>query len=159
MAMERQPFEVMEGQGFPTVTQLSVFLDNRVGQLLRVTQVLDAQDIRIMAFSVIDSVDCAVVRILVDRPDEAIKALRDASFAVSLAEVIVVKLPPGRRGWLTLWSVLLSSEINISYVYPLLPHKGGSAIAVSVDNLEIAVDTLQRQQFEVLSERDLQSET
>jgi hypothetical protein len=156
--MEGQPFEVLEGQGSPTVRQLSVFLDNRVGQLLRVTQVLDAQGIKILAFSIMDSLDCAIVRFLVDRPDEAVNALKSASFAVSVAELIVVQLPPGRLGLRTIWSVLLSSEINISYAYPLLPGRGGSALAVAVDNLEIAVDTLQRRKFSVLSERDLQTQ-
>jgi len=157
--MEQQPFQTMEGQGFPTVRQLSVFLDNRVGQLLRVTQVLDATDVRILAFSIIDSVDCAVVRIVIDKPDEGIKALKEAGFAVSVAELLIVKMPHGKHGLRTIWTVLLSSEINISYAYPLLPGRVGLALAVAVDNIEFAVDTLQQRKLEVLSERDLQDES
>jgi len=156
MTRERPPYETLEGQGFPTVRQLSVFLDNRMGQLLRLAQLFENKDIRILAFTVIDSVDCSIVRILFDRTDEALTALRQSGFAVSVAEVLVVKLPHGKRGLMSICSSLLSSEINIAYTYPLLPTELGSAIALSVDNLEIAVDTLQQKKFEVLGEADLE---
>ncbi|MHC4445398.1 MAG: acetolactate synthase [Planctomycetota bacterium] len=155
MALSRQPYETLEGQGFPTVRQLSIFLENRMGQLLRLTQLFENKDIRILGFSVIDSVDCAVMRLLCDSPDEAMGILRDKGFAVSVAEVLVVRLPRGKRGLLSICSSLLSSEINISYAYPLMPNEMGSTVALAVDNIEIAVDTLQQQKFEVLGEEDL----
>lgn len=159
MAIAREAFETLEGQGFPVVRQLSVFVDNRVGQLLRLTQLFDNKDVKILALSVVDSVDCAVVRLLFDRPDEAISVLRAAGFPVSVAEVLVVRVPHGKRGLLAVWSALLSSEINIAYAYPLMAGSIGSAVALRVDNTDIAVDTLNAKRFEVLSEGDLQSST
>jgi hypothetical protein len=147
----------MEGGEFGTVRQLSVFLENRLGQLLRLTQTLEQTKVKIMALSVIDSVDCAVVRMLIDDPDTAITALKQAGFAVSVGELLVVKLPPGKRGLLAIWSALLSSEINIAYAYSLLHGKVGSAVAMYVDNMEIAADTLARHNFEILSEADLRT--
>ncbi len=157
--MERLPYDTLEGQSFPVVRQLSVFLDNRVGQLMRLTQLLDKEDVRILALSVVDSVDCAIVRLMFDAPDRAMRVLKEAGFAVSVAELLVVRLPPGKRGMMVICSALLSSEINVAYAYPLLPGKFGPAIAFSVDNLEIAVDTLQGKKFEVLGEADLQTWT
>jgi hypothetical protein len=157
MALEHQGFETMEGQSFPTVRQVSVFLDNRMGQLLRMTKVLDREDVRILALSVIDSVDCAIVRLLFDSTDTALDVLKQAGFAISVTEVLVVQLPPGKRAMMTILSALLTSEINVAYVYPLLPGRIGQAIALAVDNLDIAVDTLQRQRFRVLGEADLNS--
>ena len=155
MALSREPYETLEGQAFPTVRQLSIFIENRMGQLLRLTQLFETKDIRLLGFSVIDSVDCAVMRLLCDSPDEAISMLRDAGFAVSVSEVLVVRLPQGQRGLLSVCSALLSSEVNISYAYPLMPTDVGSSIALAVDNTEIAVDTLQQKKFEVLGEGDL----
>ena len=155
MAMERQTWETAEREGFRTVRQIAVFLDNRVGQLLRITQLFEAQDIRIHALSVVDASDCAIVRLLFDLPDEALKVLRDAGFAVSVSELVVVRLPQGKRGLLAVWSALLSSEINIGYAYPLLPTSVGPAIALHVDNIEIAIDTLMTKGFYVLGEPDL----
>lgn len=155
MTRARQPYETLEGEDFPTVRQLSVFLDNRLGQLLRLTQIIESTDIQILALSVLDSVEYAVVRLLFDRPDEALEALRNAGFAASVAELVVVKVPPGKRALLNVWSALLSSEVNISYAYSLLSGKFGSAVAIFVDNVEIAIDTLKQHKFEVLSEGDL----
>ncbi|UCD29682.1 MAG: acetolactate synthase [Planctomycetota bacterium] len=155
MTLSREPYETLEGEGFPTVRQLSVFLENRMGQLLRLAQLFENREIRILGLSVIDSIDCAVVRLLCDSPDEAMVILREAGFAVSVAEVLVVRLPHGKKGLLSVCSALLSSEINIAYTYTLMPTKMGSAIVLSVDNTEIAVDTLQQKDFEVLDEGDL----
>lgn len=157
MSMASQPFETLEGQGLPTVRQISLFLDNRLGQLLRLTKLIEGKDIRILALSVIDSVDVAIVRLLFDNPDEAAVVLREEGFAISIKELLVVKLPPGKRGLLSVFSALLSAEVNIAYAYPLLPVQIGSAIAMSVDNLDMASDTLKRNQFTLLSEADLQS--
>jgi len=154
--MGPQPFETMEGHAAPTARQVSVFVDNRVGQLLRLTQIIEQKNIRILALSVIDSVDCAIVRLLFDAPEAALELLRAAGFAVSVSDVVVVRLPRGKRGLLAILSALLSSEVNISYAYPLLPANIGPAVALYVDNIEIAVDTLQRKRFEVLGEADLQ---
>ena len=156
MAMERQAFETLEGHGSPTIRQVSVFMENRVGQLLKLTKILEEQRIRIVALAVVDSVDFAVVRMLFDSPDEATKSLREAGFAMSIAEVLGVKLPPrGEQGLLKMFSALLSAEVNIFYCYPLLPARIGPAVAISVDNWEIAAETLKRRKFQILSEADL----
>ncbi len=159
MTMVPRPFETMEGEGYPVARQVSVFLENRVGQLLRMGQVLESEDVRILALSVIDSADYAVVRMLIDLPDKAVAALKEAGFAVTVSELVVVRLPHGKRGMLTVWSALLSSEINIAYAYPLLPTALGSAIALRVDNVGIAIDTLKQHKFVVLSELDLAGES
>jgi len=147
----------MEGARLPAVRQLSVFLDNRVGQLLRLTQLFEGTNIRILGLCVDDSVDYAVVRLLFDYPDEAITTLRSAGFVVSTSEIIVVSLPPGKHGLLSVWKCLLSCELNIGYCYPLLGSRTGPAIALSVDDLRIAADTLIRHGFDVLGEEDLRS--
>jgi hypothetical protein len=158
MGMAREPYDTLEGQGLPTVRQLSVFLDNRLGQLLRLTQIIEQKDVKILGLSVSESVDCGIIRLIFDSPDEAREVLRQAGFAVSVSEVIVVRLPPGKRGLLTVWQCLLSSEVNVGYCYPLLPETLGSAIALSVDNFEIATDTLIRYKLDVLGEDDLGGE-
>lgn len=158
MSMAPSRFETLEGQGMPGVRQLSVFLDNRMGQLLRLSQLIDAENIRILGLSVIPAAEYGVVRIICDNVDEARRILQTGGFASGVTEVVVVKMPPGQRGLLSVWQCLLSSEINISYCYPLLPTSLGPVIALAVDNVEIATDTLMRNKFEVLSETDLHSD-
>lgn len=155
MALTRERFETLEGSGYHGVRQLSVFMENRIGQILRMSQIIEQKDVKILGLSVIDSVDCSIVRLIFDQPDEAYDLLRQAGFAVSVTEVVVVGLPAGKRGLIGVFTSLLSCEINIAYTYPLLASTVGPAIVMSVDNLEMATDILQRKKFRVFSESDL----
>lgn len=154
--MEIQPLEVAEGQGSPLVRQQSVFIENRVGQLLRLTRIFDRTEIRILAVSVVYAVDCAICRMIVDDPDRAHDILADSRFQVSETELIVVSLPRGKRALLHTWAALLNAEINIHYTYPLLVQpKGSAALAVCPDDLEQGIVVLRERGFQLLDQQDL----
>ena len=156
LGMAIEPFETAQAHDEPTVRQQSVFIENRVGQLLRLTKLFDRTDVRILAVSVVYSVDCAICRMLVDEPDKAYDLLTGDGFKVSDAELIVVSLPPGKRALLHTWMALLAAEINIHYTYPLLVRpKGYAAIAIQPDNIPQAIQTLRQKRFEVLTQEDL----
>ncbi|MCO6436697.1 MAG: acetolactate synthase [Phycisphaerae bacterium] len=154
--MSIEPFETAEAQGFPVVRQQSVFIENRVGQLLRLTRLFDQTDVRILAVSVVHSVDCAICRFIVDDPDAGGDLIRKAGFPSCESELLVVSLPHGKRALLETWAALLGGEVNIHYTYPLLTHPQGSpAIAVACDNLEQGVRVLRERRFTLLDEGDL----
>ncbi len=154
--MSLQPLETAEAHDYPGVRQLSVFIENRVGQLARLTRLLERTDVRILAISVVNSIDCAIIRMIVDQPDEADALFRANGFAVSQTELIVVSLPPGKRALLHITMALMAGEVNVAYTYPLLvqPH-GAPALAVQADNMEIAVSILRAKKFDVLAQSDL----
>jgi len=133
-----------------------VFIENRVGQLLRLTKLFDQSDIRILAVSVVYSVDCAICRMILDEPDRAYEVLTQARFQVSETEMVAVCLPHGKRALLDTWAALLAGEISIHYTYPLLIRpKNCAAIVVLPDNIEAAIRLLRNRKFEVLSQQDL----
>ena len=154
--MAIEPLETARGDDFPGCQQLSVFLESRLGQLLQLTRVFDGLDVRILGLTVDSAVDCAIVRMLVDDPDTAHRALTDNGFAVSVSDVLVVELPHGERGIMTICRALLGGEININYTYPLIA-KGErpACLAIHVDNPTTAAATLIRQSFNVLDQSDL----
>jgi len=154
--METEPLETAEAHDVPTVRQQSVFVENQVGQLLRLTRLFGQTDIRILAVSVVDSVDCAICRMIFDDPDAAHDVLAQSEFPVSEAELLVVSLPHGKRALLHTWAALLGGEINIHYTYPLIVHPRGSpALAVLPDNISQAVEALRHRNFEILGQGDL----
>jgi len=154
--MDVEPLQTMEGHSVPTIRQQSVFIENRVGQLLRLTRLFDQSDIRILAVSVVYSVDCAIARMVLDDPDQGYKVLTEAGFQISETELIAVSLPHGKRALLHTWAALLDGEINIYYTYPLLVRpRGCAAIAVHPDNIEQAVRVLRDRKFDVLDQQDL----
>lgn len=157
--MDIEPLGVAQAHDVPTVRQQSVFIENRVGQLMRLTRLFDQADIRILAVSVVYSVDCAICRMILDEPDRAYDVLSNSRFQVSEAELIVVSLPHGKRALLHTWAALLGGEINIHYTYPLLIQpRGSAAIAVLPDNIEQAVRVLREKGFDVLDQQDLLEE-
>jgi len=151
--MAMKPLETAEAHDWPTVRQQSVFIENRVGQLLHLTRLFDQTDIRILAVSVVYSVDCAICRMILDEPDIAHETLVHNGFQVSECELMVVSLPHGKRALLHTWAALLGGEINIHYTYPLLVHPGGNAaIAVLPDNIPHAIRILRERNFELLDQ-------
>jgi len=153
--MSIRPFETAETPSSGSVRQLSVFLENRVGQLLRLLQVLHASTVRVRALSIVHATDCAIVRLICDDTDTAKRHLRDENFAVSESDVVAVQLPPG-SSLLMVCAALLSAEININYVYPLLGTSNGQmAIALSCDDILTAAAVLRHRKFQILTEDEL----
>ncbi len=154
--MNVEPFQTAEGSDYPCCRQLSIFLENRVGQLLRITRLLEDEPVLILGVSADASVDCAIVRLLVDDPDLAHQVLTDARFAVSESEILVVGLPAGKRGILAVCSALIGAEININYLYTVwATAERKPCLAIQVDNPVGAIPVLRSRQFEVLDQSDL----
>lgn len=148
-------FEIADGHDSPGIRQISVFLDNRVGQLLRLVQSFQGSSVRILAISVEHAVDCAIVRLMVDEIDTGLGLLKKAGFATSVTELVVVELPPG-AGLLTICSALLSAELSIDYAYPFMTHPTGRpALALHCDNQAMASQVLRDRKFNILNENDL----
>lgn len=154
--MNLEPARTAEGSDHPTCRQLSVFLENRVGQLLRIVRLLEDEPVHILGLSVDASVDCAIVRLLVDDPDLAHQILTDARFALSESEVLVVPLPAGRRGILTVCSALISGEVNINYVYTIwATEEQQQCLAIQVDDIPNSIAVLLAKNFRVLDHSEL----
>lgn len=127
-----------------------------MGQLLRLTRLFDNTEISILALSVDGGIDCAIVRLLVTDPDAAVRMLREARFAVTETDVIVVELPPGKRGILTVCAALIAGEVNVNYTYALLTRGGrGNCLAIQVDNPAQATTVLTGRKFRVLDQHEL----
>ncbi|MEX0886266.1 MAG: hypothetical protein WD009_07495 [Phycisphaeraceae bacterium] len=139
----------------PRNTQFSVFLTNRVGQLLDLVEVFDNQTVVLAGLSVVDSTDHAVVRILTSRAELTRRLLARHELPASEAEVLVVELGQGR----TLAGIcesLLVAEVNIHYGYPLLVHpRGLPTIALHTDDILLSGHILRRKHFTLLGENDL----
>lgn len=144
----------------PAVHQLAVFLDNRVGKLREVLKHLNAADLRVHALSVIDSADHAIVRLVVDRSEQAYDALREARIPVVISELLAVEVPDERHGLHSICRVLLQAEINIHYAYPMLTRPHGCAVLLfHVETLSTAAEVLIEQGFQLLDSSDLEEPT
>lgn len=150
----------IRGRDYPGVRQFSVFLENRVGALLDLVRRLEASDNRIVALSVVDSADCAIIRLILSDPERAVETLQQAKLPFLECNLVLVQLPSGKAPIGMICKALLAAELNIHYAYPLMV---GSAshrpvLAIHVDDYDTGNQTLQRQGFTVLSESDLEAD-
>ncbi|MFT3878876.1 MAG: acetolactate synthase [Gemmatales bacterium] len=150
----------LRGRDYPGVRQFSIFLENRVGALLDLVRRIEASGNRIVAMTVVDSIDCAVIRLILSDPERAAETLKLAKLPFLESNLLLVQLPPGNSPLGKVCKALLSAEINIHYAYPLMI---GSAshrpvLAIHVDDQDTGSQTLEREGFSVLSEGDLEAD-
>ena len=149
-------FGTMRGRDYPTIRQFTVFLENRVGQLLEVIRRFEGSRVRIVALSISDATECAFVRFLLSHPEQGREILERAGLAMIESDLIGVELPTGNQPLLQVCTALLQAEVNIVQAYPLIvrPH-GRPAVALMVDNPDMAMETLSSKGFAMLTEGDL----
>ncbi len=144
------------GRNYPTIRQFTVFLENRVGQLLEVVRRFEGSKVRIVALSIVDSAECAFVRFLLSHPEQGREILERAGLAMIESDLIGVELPDGPQPLLKVCTALLQAEVNIIQAYPLLLRpRGRPAVALMVDNIDMGLDTLASKNFTMISEADL----
>ncbi len=152
-------FSTMHGRDYPAIRQFTVFLENRVGQLLEVVRRFEGSRVRIVALSISDSSECAFVRFLLSHPEEGREILERAGLAMIESDLIGVEIPDGSQPLLQICTALLQAEVNIVQAYPLLVRpRGRAAVALMVDNIDLAQETLASQGFVMITEADLQEE-
>ena len=149
-------FSTLRGRDYPTIRQFTVFLENRVGALLEVVRRFEGSRVRIVALSISESTECAFVRFLLSHPEQGREVLERAGLALIETDLIGVELPSGPQPLLQVCTALLQAEVNIVQAYPLIlrPH-GRPVVALMVDNIDIAMDTLSTRGFSMVTENDL----
>lgn len=149
-------FATLHGRNYPTIRQFTVFLENRVGQLLEVVRRFEGSRVRIVALSINDATECAFVRFLLSHPEQGREVLERAGLAMIESDLIGLELPEGTQPLLQVCTALLQAEVNIIQTYPLIvrPH-GRPAVALMVDNIELGMETLHAKGFRMITEADL----
>ena len=123
--------------------QLAVFLDNRPGMLSRTCQALAAAKINILALSILDTVDHAIVRMVVDQPKEAEQVLARLHAMVQRRDVVVMDVPNTVGVLAGIAERLAQAGINIEYAYcTATAAQGGGALVVRTNDLEATINAL-----------------
>lgn len=125
------------------VEQISIFIENKSGRLAEVTRVLGSQGINIRALSLADTSDFGILRLIVDKTDQAKKTLKENGFTVSKTEVIAVEVPDQPGGLAGILKVLDDSRVNVEYMYAFVERCGGNAVIIfRFDDLDSAIRVL-----------------
>ncbi|HBT46591.1 MAG TPA: amino acid-binding protein [Peptococcaceae bacterium] len=125
------------------IKQLSVFLENKSGRLAAVTRLLASKGINIRALSIADTSDFGILRLIVNDPEAAYRALKEGGFTVSLTEVLGVEMPDRPGGLSSVLTHLEEAGINIEYLYAFLGKgENGALVILRVEDLDKAIEIL-----------------
>ena len=147
--------QTARGRGWACLRQFSVFMENRVGNLADLLRHVESVDVRIVALSIVDSVDCVVARVIVSNYERGHELFKLSGLAVFETDVIGVELPDEPPPLVEICRPLLRAEVNIHYANPLLYQKGRGGVAIYVDDLDTALRAFEATDLKVITEQDL----
>lgn len=133
-----------------TLKQLSVFLENTCGRLTEVTKVLADASINISAFSLADTAEYGILRMIVDDPDRAESILREQGFSVHITEVVGIFVPHKPGGLYNALTVLSRKGISIEYMYAFT-YQEKAIVILRTENIKNTVETLQQNGIELIN--------
>ena len=113
-----------------SIHQISVFLENRTGQLAQITRLLAEHNIDIRAISIAETADYGVARMIVDDSRKASDILLQHGDILSMTPVWAVEVPDRPAGLAELLAVLAEKCVDVEYMYSLFTHRDGMAYMV-----------------------------
>ena len=113
-----------------SVKQISIFVENKPGALLAMTTVLAENRIDMRAFSLAETSDFGIARVIVDDLYKTTTVLKDAGFIHSVSSVLAVAIPDVPGGLWQVLDILGQEKINVEYMYAFLGGKKESAYMI-----------------------------
>ena len=113
-----------------TIQQISVFLENRAGQLAEITTILADHQINMRALHIAETSDYGVLRMIVDRPQRAASLLLEHGFILSMTPVLAVLVPDEPGGLGKILALLAKAEMDVEYVYSVFGQVQGRACMI-----------------------------
>jgi len=134
------------------VKQVSVFLENRAGRLDEVAELLGSKKINIRALSLADTSDFGILRLIVNKPDDARKVLHDAGFTTRFTEVIAVEVPDKPGGLAQVLRIFKDCGLNVEYLYAFVEKRAQGAVVIfRVEEIDRAIGILQQKGVKLLT--------
>jgi hypothetical protein len=138
------------------VKQISVFIENTKGRLADITSVLARGSIDIRALSLADTTNFGILRLIVDRPFDAEKMLKESGFTVSVTSVIAIGIEDRPGALAEALKILEEGDISVEYLYAFISKTSGKAsVILRVDDGDKAVEMLVDGGITFLSDKDI----
>ena len=140
------------------IKQLSIFLENKTGRVCDIATILGENNINIRALSLADTSDFGIMRLIVDKPDVALKKLKENGFSVAITSVAAIEIPDVPGGLASVMKTIDDGGFNIEYMYAFVEKSHDNAILIMrFDDVENVVGKLLEKGVKVLKEREVLS--
>ena len=134
------------------VEQIAIFLENKSGRLSEIAGVLADNGVNIRSLSLADTADFGILRLIVDKVEEAEAVLRKGGFTVGRTHVIAVEVPDKPGGLHNILMLLHNSDINVEYMYAFVQQSGNNAVMIfRFDNTDDAIKLLEKNGITIIN--------
>ena len=138
------------------IKQLTVFVENKQGAVVSITEILSKNNINLRALSIAETEAFGILRLIVNDEEAAVKALTDAGYLLKVTEVVGVKIgdAPGKLS--AVLRVLDDKNINVEYMYAFMARTEKHAyVVIRVEDNELAETTLEEAGFHIITKADV----
>ena len=136
--------------------QLSVFAENKPGKIEKITKILSEGEINIRAVTISDAGDYGIIKLLVDNPQLANDLLKAENIAVTLKEIIAVRLEDKIGGLYEISSALTRNNINVDDSYGFITSPKKEAVFIfQIADITRAENILKQEGFYLLSDSEV----
>ena len=142
-----------------TILQISIFAQNKPGQIVRITKVLAKQKINILAFSISSSDGFGVIKLVVDKGNIAFQYLKEHGFTLSQNRVLALAIKDKPGGLYEMAETLHKKRVNVENAYVFVKELRKTAyLIIEVKNVEKALGTLKKEKIRFLQESEFSKE-
>jgi len=143
------------GHEEPFLTQFSIFLPNRVGQLSKLLEMLDEEDVSVAGISIVDATEWGVIRMIFTAPDKARVVLQRHGIAFTETALLAVVLEE-RDTFRRACKTLVGAELNVQFAYTLdIQREGRPVLVFHVEDNVLACQLLLKHAFVLLGHEDV----
>lgn len=136
------------------IKQLSVFIENKEGRLEGVTQVLMENNINIASFSLADTTEYGMLRMIVSDPEEGRRVLKEEGFSAKLTDVIAVKIAQKPGTLHVILNIILKAGLSVEYMYTLATAGRDTSVIMKVSDLTTALKLLKENKYMLCSSKE-----
>lgn len=136
------------------IKQLAVFIENKVGRLESVTEILTEHNINIASFSLADTSEYGMLRMIVSDPEEGRRILKEEGFSAKLTEVIAVKIEQKPGTLHRVLKLLFDAGLSVEYMYTLATAGRDTSIIMKLSDPKRALEVLLTNGYQVCTDRE-----
>ena len=139
-----------------SVKQISIFLENKAGQLAQATRILAEKQINLRALSIADTQDFGILRIITENPDRAVAELKQADYITKVTDVLAVAIADEPGSMAHILEILAQAEVSVEYAYAFTSSKAGTAYMIfRVDDNRKAASALSEANITVVYQNEI----
>ncbi len=136
------------------IRQISVFIENKAGRLAAVLQTLGDNNVSIRAMSASDTIDFGILRLIVNKPEIAIKALKDGGFTAHVTKAISIRINDDPGALCKAVQIIRDNDLSVEYIYAFTTKQDSAYVILRLNDNERGIKILMDNGIEVVSEEE-----